>query len=266
MGRPSITEWREGGKGESARRVAAENEPNGACAAKYRRPLSSEASRPLPGSLRWTRPFPCPPPGSAGPTPVGGGGGNGGRTLRGPAPTRMRERPDGTRRARPFDDTRLSASRGYPDGYVSPREYGRRASRVPVGRGRPAGGRVGTSYADAAMTESGAAVVRKPPLSPRKFFAMLYETDAADTGRSRAATASPPPGSPSPVRSAAVPPAEPVPRQAVVAVVRPAVAYVEHHTFAAGLSAFRKYAAIRARSNRAESGAMWESAFRNVHP
>lgn len=113
---------------------------------------------------------------------------------------------------------------------------------VASGPARPTGASERRVPPDAVMTESAsaAAVVRKPPLSPRKFFAMLYETDA---GRS---SPQPPPGSPSPVRPAAVPPAEPVvPRQAVVAVVRPAVAYVEHHTFAAGLSAFRKYARCR---------------------
>uniref|UniRef100_A0A2H8TW26 Homeobox protein rough n=1 Tax=Melanaphis sacchari TaxID=742174 RepID=A0A2H8TW26_9HEMI len=97
------------------------------------------------------------------------------------------------------------------------------------------------------MTESGVAVRR--PLSPRKFFAMLYETDAAAAaeharrplhgravdvplqqwyGLRRPSV---------PVQLAAAVPSEPSLQQHTVVVVRPTAAYVEH-TFTAGLTAF----------------------------
>lgn len=99
------------------------------------------------------------------------------------------------------------------------------------------------------MTESGVAVRR--PLSPRKFFAMLYETDAVAENVCR----------PLQGRAGDVPlqqwyglrrprpPVVPVQlaatsdtslQQHTVVVVRPTAAYVEH-TFAAGLTAFREY-------------------------
>lgn len=101
------------------------------------------------------------------------------------------------------------------------------------------------------MTECGgeAAVVVRRPLSPRKFFAMLYETDATEVRRPTVvqhlheefanATV--------PYATAVAVPAN-VLRQTAVVVVRPtataaaaaAAAYVER-TFAAGLTAFREY-------------------------
>ncbi|XP_027838620.2 homeobox protein rough-like [Aphis gossypii] len=92
------------------------------------------------------------------------------------------------------------------------------------------------------MTESGVAVRR--PLSPRKFFAMLYETDAATAAEH---VRRPLHGDvplqqwyglrrpPVPVQLAAV--SDPPLQQHTVVVVRPTAAYVEH-TFAAGLTAF----------------------------
>ncbi|XP_015365526.1 PREDICTED: homeobox protein rough-like [Diuraphis noxia] len=100
------------------------------------------------------------------------------------------------------------------------------------------------------MTESGVAVRR--PLSPRKFFAMLYETDAAAAAENVCR--------PLQGRAVDVPlqqwyglrrPRPPIPvqlaataansdtslQQRTVVVVRPTAAYVEH-TFAAGLTAF----------------------------
>ncbi|VVC40218.1 Homeobox domain, metazoa,Homeobox domain,Homeobox domain-like,Homeobox, conserved site [Cinara cedri] len=92
------------------------------------------------------------------------------------------------------------------------------------------------------MTESGAAVaaVRSRPLSPRKFFAMLYETDARETGAQTDAVRhrpAQPPRPPIPVPTSAADPVCPRQLQQAVVVVRPVVAHVEH-TFAAGLTAF----------------------------
>lgn len=89
------------------------------------------------------------------------------------------------------------------------------------------------------MTERETVAVRRP-LSPRKFFAMLYEPDEpADVTEVRR---------PNAAAAAAVAVAGPGPRQAVV--VRPAaVAYVEH-SFAAGLSAFREYLTYCVHSGR----------------
>lgn len=108
------------------------------------------------------------------------------------------------------------------------------------------------------MTESGVAVRR--PLSPRKFFAMLYETDAdvaaaaaADVRRPHHGRASDVPlhqryglRRPSvPAQLAAAAAASDTSlQQHTVVVVRPTAAYVEH-TFAAGLTAFREYNIIR---------------------
>ncbi|XP_060839464.1 homeobox protein rough-like isoform X2 [Rhopalosiphum padi] len=95
------------------------------------------------------------------------------------------------------------------------------------------------------MTESGVAVRR--PLSPRKFFAMLYETDAAAAAEHARRPLHGRAGDvplqqwyglrrPSvPVQLAAA--ADPSLQQHTVVVVRPTAAYVEH-TFAAGLTAF----------------------------
>lgn len=100
------------------------------------------------------------------------------------------------------------------------------------------------------MTESGVAVRR--PLSPRKFFAMLYETDAAATAedgrRPHLGRAGDIPlhqlyglRRPSvPVQLAAAATSDMSLQQHTVVVVRPTAAYVEH-TFAAGLTAFREY-------------------------
>lgn len=94
------------------------------------------------------------------------------------------------------------------------------------------------------MTESGMAVRR--PLSPRKFFAMLYETDAAASEHVRRPLDGDVPlqqwyglrRPPVPVQLAAA--SDPPLQQHTVVVVRPTAAYVEH-TFAAGLTAFREY-------------------------
>jgi len=101
------------------------------------------------------------------------------------------------------------------------------------------------------MTESGVAVRR--PLSPRKFFAMLYETDADAAaedvrGRPHHGRAGDVPlhqwyglRRPSvPVQLAAAAASDASLQQHTVVVVRPTAAYVEH-TFAAGLTAFREY-------------------------
>ncbi|XP_025417046.1 homeobox protein rough [Sipha flava] len=102
------------------------------------------------------------------------------------------------------------------------------------------------------MTECGAAVVVRRPLSPRKFFAMLYETDAVtdvrrpgvcgdedhddnkDCGK-RPCSGSRKSRPPVPATVTATTVTNPA--QQTVVVVRPAAAYVEH-TFAAGLTAF----------------------------
>ncbi|XP_022179106.1 homeobox protein rough-like [Myzus persicae] len=100
------------------------------------------------------------------------------------------------------------------------------------------------------MTETGVAVRR--PLSPRKFFAMLYETDATAAAaenvrrplHGRAADVPlqqwyglrrPRPSVPAQLAAAAT--SGTSLQQHTVVVVRPTAAYVEH-TFAAGLTAF----------------------------
>lgn len=102
------------------------------------------------------------------------------------------------------------------------------------------------------MTESGVAVRR--PLSPRKFFAMLYETDAdvaaaaEDVRRLHHGRAGDVPlhqwyGLRRPsvsVQPATAAASDTSLQQHTVVVVRPTAAYVEH-TFAAGLTAFREY-------------------------
>jgi hypothetical protein len=99
------------------------------------------------------------------------------------------------------------------------------------------------------MTESGVAVRR--PLSPRKFFAMLYETDAAAAAAEHARRPLNGRAGDVPLqqwyglRRPSVPvqltaAADPSLQQHTVVVVRPTAAYVEH-TFAAGLTAFREY-------------------------
>lgn len=99
------------------------------------------------------------------------------------------------------------------------------------------------------MTESGASVVVRRPLSPRKFFAMLYETDAVDVRRPQAvakAAATADDMNQYELRRSrmSVPAATVDTLQQTVVVVRPAAAYIEH-TFAAGLTAFRKLLNIR---------------------
>ncbi|XP_003248166.1 homeobox protein rough-like [Acyrthosiphon pisum] len=98
------------------------------------------------------------------------------------------------------------------------------------------------------MTESGVAVRR--PLSPRKFFAMLYETDA-DVAAAAEDVRRPHPGRagdvplhqwyglrrPSVPGQLAAAASDASLQQHTVVVVRPTAAYVEH-TFAAGLTAF----------------------------
>jgi len=101
------------------------------------------------------------------------------------------------------------------------------------------------------MTDAGgAAVVVRRPLSPRKFFAMLYETDTAEVRRPLADAApvrQPESRSYGPSATAFVPAtiAANAFRQTVV-VVRPTAAYVER-TFAAGLTAFREYTFVYVR-------------------
>lgn len=111
---------------------------------------------------------------------------------------------------------------------------------------------VGTPSAMAEPAGASAAVVRRP-LSPRKFFAMLYETDtvvaAAAVRRPRtggAATVTKDVDDddgqrrPRPAVPAAVAAISHRQQTVATAIVRPAAAYVEH-TFSAGLTAFREY-------------------------